>query len=156
MATFSSPSAEVLNLPRVKSRSRYFFPVLSILMIAVVFTGFWPSYFGPLITQGRVVRPLIIHLHGAIFLGWMALYRAGHSCCYWKGSRPSKARNAWHRVWLVGGGNGPDCGVRRTCSSRSGGRVGCRSRCRIPSDSDRRYGSVRRFLWSRDRLPPET
>ena len=73
MATFSSPSAEVLNLPRLKSRSRYFFPVFSILMIAVVFTGFWPSYFGPLITQGRVVRPLIIHLHGAIFLGWMAL-----------------------------------------------------------------------------------
>ena len=76
MATLSSAPAEVLNIPKSKSDSRYFFSALSLFMIAVVFAGFWPSYFGPLITQGSVVRPLVIHLHGAIFLGWMALLMA--------------------------------------------------------------------------------
>ena len=38
----------------------------------MVVVGFWPSYFGPLM-RGGVTRPWIIHLHGAVFSGWMAL-----------------------------------------------------------------------------------
>jgi hypothetical protein len=38
----------------------------------MVIRGFWPSYFGPLLAGG-VTRPWIIHLHGAVFGGWMVL-----------------------------------------------------------------------------------
>jgi hypothetical protein len=41
-------------------------------MVAIVLVGFWPSYFGPLL-HGNVTRPLVIQLHGIIFVGWMAL-----------------------------------------------------------------------------------
>jgi len=41
----------------------------------MVVRGFWPSYFGPLVSGG-VTRPWIIHLHGVIFVGWMALLLA--------------------------------------------------------------------------------
>lgn len=41
-------------------------------MIVIVVVGFWPSYFGPLL-RGNVTRPLVIQLHGLVFVGWMAL-----------------------------------------------------------------------------------
>ena len=41
-------------------------------MTALVFVGFWPSYYGPL-THGAAHAPLILHVHGVIFIGWMAL-----------------------------------------------------------------------------------
>jgi len=54
----------------VRSRSLYL--GLSAFMIALTFAGFWPSYFGPLL-RGEAARPWLIHLHGAVFVGWMAL-----------------------------------------------------------------------------------
>jgi hypothetical protein len=52
-------------------RSR-FYVGLAALMVAMVLVGFWPSYFGPLL-RGNVSRPLVIQVHGLIFVGWMAL-----------------------------------------------------------------------------------
>jgi hypothetical protein len=52
-------------------RSR-FYVGLAALMVAMVLVGFWPSYFGPLL-RGNVSRPLVIQVHGIIFVGWMAL-----------------------------------------------------------------------------------
>src|SRR5262249_15491753 len=48
---------------------------LTFLLIAVVVRGFWPSYFG-LLLRGDVRRPWVIHLHGAVFSGWMVLLLA--------------------------------------------------------------------------------
>ena len=48
---------------------------LTFILIAIVIRGFWPSYFG-LLLRGGVSRPWIIHLHGAIFSGWMVLLLA--------------------------------------------------------------------------------
>ena len=31
-----------------------------------------PSYFGPLL-RGDIARPLVIQIHGIVFVGWMAL-----------------------------------------------------------------------------------
>jgi len=42
-------------------------------MSVTVVVGFWPSYFGPLLLQGNALRPWVIHLHGVVFIGWMAL-----------------------------------------------------------------------------------
>jgi len=41
-------------------------------MTALVITGFWQSYYGPLL-RGAASRPWLLHLHGAIFIGWMVL-----------------------------------------------------------------------------------
>ncbi len=59
---------------RVPARSRIhrFYVAVTFLLIAIVARGFWPSYFGPLV-NGGVTRPWVVHLHGAIFSGWMAL-----------------------------------------------------------------------------------
>ena len=65
-------SHRVASPARVESRSRALYLVLTLFMIIVVIAGFWPSYFGPLL-RGAAPRSWIIHLHGAVFTGWMAL-----------------------------------------------------------------------------------
>src|SRR5262245_12556425 len=54
---------------RVKTR---FYVGLTAFMVGIVVVGFWPSYFGPML-RGNVARPLVIQLHGLVFVGWMAL-----------------------------------------------------------------------------------
>jgi hypothetical protein len=56
------------------SRSRFYVGI-SVAMIAIVVTGFWASYFGPML-RGTVARPWVIQLHGAVYVGWMALLLA--------------------------------------------------------------------------------
>ncbi len=60
---------------RTVSRPRRFYLAITLILIAMVVRGFWPSYFGPLVSGG-VTRPWIIHVHGVIFVGWMALLLA--------------------------------------------------------------------------------
>lgn len=55
-----------------RRRSHQFYVGLTLFLVATVVTGFWPSYFGSLLSGG-VNRPLVMHLHGAIFTGWMVL-----------------------------------------------------------------------------------
>ena len=35
--------------------------------------GFWPTYFGPLVT-GTIAQPLLIHIHATVFTGWLVLF----------------------------------------------------------------------------------
>ena len=60
---------------RTLPRPRTFYLGITLILIAMVVRGFWPSYFGPLLSGG-VTRPWIIHLHGMIFVGWMGLLLA--------------------------------------------------------------------------------
>ena len=53
-------------------RGHQFYIGITLFLIATVVTGFWPSYFGTLLSGG-VARPMVMHAHGAIFTGWMAL-----------------------------------------------------------------------------------
>jgi hypothetical protein len=53
-------------------RSHQFYLGLTLFLVAAVVRGFWPSYFGTLL-GGGASRPLVMHVHGAIFTGWMAL-----------------------------------------------------------------------------------
>ena len=45
---------------------------IAVGVAALVAWGFWPSYFGPL-SRGQANRPWIIHVHAAVFLGWVGL-----------------------------------------------------------------------------------
>jgi hypothetical protein len=69
----SYPAAILGAPPHTRARRpKWFFNALAVLMTATVVAGFWPSYFSPLL-RGAAQRPWVIHLHGAIFAGWMAL-----------------------------------------------------------------------------------
>lgn len=72
MSTISTPPVAVADR-RATARARpRFYVGLAGFMAAIVLVGFWPSYFGPLL-RGNVTRPLVIQVHGIIFVGWMAL-----------------------------------------------------------------------------------
>ena len=55
-----------------RERGRKFYVAMSILLVVMIVVGFWPSYFGPLM-RGVTEAPWILHLHGAIYMGWMFL-----------------------------------------------------------------------------------
>jgi hypothetical protein len=43
-----------------------------IIILSIVVVGFWPSYFG-LIFSGNLEAGFVVHLHNAVFLGWVLL-----------------------------------------------------------------------------------
>jgi len=71
VSTIASPDLAVAHRTTGRVRSR-FYVGLAAFMVAIVLIGFWPSYFGPLL-RVNVARPLVIQLHGIIFVGRMAL-----------------------------------------------------------------------------------
>jgi len=52
---------------------RPLYVVLSVLMGAIAIIGFWVTYFGPL-ARGTHNQPLLIHVHAAVFVGWLMLF----------------------------------------------------------------------------------
>lgn len=78
--TQSDPITASVDRKQETSSSRLFFVGMALLLTAIVFIGFWPSYFGPLLSgeapghpQGMIETSWIMHLHGTVFMGWMAL-----------------------------------------------------------------------------------
>lgn len=58
--------------------SSSFFIGVALFLMVVAFLGFWPSYFGPLLQGEEItmrlptrIQPWVIHLHAALFMGWM-------------------------------------------------------------------------------------
>lgn len=49
-----------------------FYVSLAVLMTGLVLVGFWPSYFGVLLSGGEYERHWVFHVHAVVFLGWMA------------------------------------------------------------------------------------
>ena len=58
--------------PTVKLK-RTFYVGLSLFCALIAFVGFWPSYFGPALV-GTFEHPAIIHIHAAVYVGWLALF----------------------------------------------------------------------------------
>ena len=50
-----------------------FWLAMCALMAITILIGFWPTYFGPLIS-GSLAKQPIIHFHGGVFMGWIALF----------------------------------------------------------------------------------
>ena len=66
-----------------------FWMILSALMVITALVGFWPTYYGPLIAgtlEAQCADPRlaykqcfsrpIVHFHGIVFMGWIALFTA--------------------------------------------------------------------------------
>lgn len=73
-----SPSVLAAPLPRTPARARGraargFYLGLALLMVAMVVAGFWPSYYGRLATGAVPQAHPVVHVHGAVFSGWMLL-----------------------------------------------------------------------------------
>ncbi|HKO67105.1 MAG TPA: hypothetical protein VJU53_04790, partial [Burkholderiaceae bacterium] len=54
-------------------RRSYFYLTLPVLMVAMAVVGFWPQYYGRLLTGNALdVGPshVLVHLHSSLFLGW--------------------------------------------------------------------------------------
>ena len=52
-----------------------FYVGVALLVTAIAFVGFWPTYFGPLFA-GTVDKLPVIHVHAAIYVGWLAIFIA--------------------------------------------------------------------------------
>ena len=59
-----------------RSRPRLFFVGMALFMTTVVFLGFWPTYFGPLLVGAGFDGHWILHVHAFIYMGWMAVLLA--------------------------------------------------------------------------------
>ena len=57
---------------RVRTGWRVYWPI-ALLSIAIALLGFWPTYFGVLLLSGSVHTLPIIHVHAAVFSGWLVL-----------------------------------------------------------------------------------
>ncbi|HKR37305.1 MAG TPA: hypothetical protein VJT10_20825 [Steroidobacteraceae bacterium] len=66
-------AGSVVPRPAVKAK-RVFVP-LAVLAAVMAFVGFWPTYFGPVLA-GTDRHGLLIHLHAAVFVTWLALFTA--------------------------------------------------------------------------------
>ena len=78
VAGSSAPPVLAAPLPRLPARSRRaglrgFYVGLALLMVGVVVAGFWPSYYGKVAAGTLPPLPWLVHLHGAVFTGWMVL-----------------------------------------------------------------------------------
>jgi hypothetical protein len=79
------------SIGRTKARRRgsSLYLVLPLLMLAMAIVGFWPQYYGRLLTgaalEGAALHPMV-HVHSSLFLLWLgiiafqaALVRSGHT-----------------------------------------------------------------------------
>jgi hypothetical protein len=59
--------------PRAAPRTRRVFVPLAMLAIAMALVGFWPGYFGPVLTEMKA-KTVLVHLHAVVFMGWLGLF----------------------------------------------------------------------------------
>ena len=68
MATVMTQPAMV----RPRASTRVYLPV-GVVCAVIAVLGFWPTYFGPLLLKGIPHPVPVIHLHAAVFMGWVIL-----------------------------------------------------------------------------------
>jgi hypothetical protein len=84
-----SQPRQFLYRPVNRKIERIFFAGMAILLCAVVFIGFSPTYFGAGLLRAPLPSP-ILHVHGAAFTLWMILFVIQSALI-------SARRVAWHR-----------------------------------------------------------
>ncbi|MBC8025750.1 MAG: hypothetical protein H7Y89_07150 [Steroidobacteraceae bacterium] len=71
MSTTLSSAPAATSPPSKRTRFSVYIP-LALLAAAIAIAGFWRSYFGALFS-GRSQAEWLLHLHAAVFMGWIAL-----------------------------------------------------------------------------------
>lgn len=71
--TLEAPSKPATAGTSPGTWKRRFHLLLTLVLIGMVVKGFWPSYYGPMLGGGSTSRAWVMHLHGAIYSGWMLL-----------------------------------------------------------------------------------
>jgi hypothetical protein len=67
------PKSAVRSPALLRSWDRRFYVLITLVLMAMVVRGFWPSYYGRIFNGGGAGRAWIMHLHGAVYTGWMLL-----------------------------------------------------------------------------------
>jgi uncharacterized membrane protein YozB (DUF420 family) len=70
----NASAEKIASPPARRTVERLYLPV-AVLATVMAFVGFWPTYFGPLL-RGTAHETLLIHVHGALHVGWLALFAA--------------------------------------------------------------------------------
>ena len=93
-------TSTTIPAPRTSAlQRRRFYIGASLLMGLIAVVGFWPTYFGPLVT-GTIKQPLLIHIHATVFTGWLVLFLA-------QAVLAATKRVSWHlRLGKIGIGYG--------------------------------------------------
>lgn len=74
----ATEAAVAAPVARRRGRSR-FYVGMALLMIAIALTGFWPRYYGQLLSPAGLdsrSSHLLIHLHSTLFMGWLVMLLA--------------------------------------------------------------------------------
>jgi hypothetical protein len=62
------------TVPIARRRKSFLHVGLSLLTAAIVLVGFWPEYYGSLLRNAAVDRPVVVHAHAVVFSGWLVLF----------------------------------------------------------------------------------
>ena len=73
-ATRAAAGVAMIGPTKRRVRPR-FYVGMAILLIVLAVAGFWPQYYGPLLTGGELqLRHWAVHVHSSIFLVWLVLF----------------------------------------------------------------------------------
>lgn len=64
------------TVPIARRRKSLLHVGLSLLTVVIVLVGFWPTYYGSLLRNVSIHRPIVVHVHALVFTGWLALFVA--------------------------------------------------------------------------------
>ena len=59
-----------------RGKRTYFYLALPVLMLAIALIGFWPQYYGRLLSGSALdigSSHVLVHVHSSLFLGWLAI-----------------------------------------------------------------------------------
>lgn len=65
-----------LSVAPPRGRRTYFYLALPVLMLAIALIGFWPQYYGRLLSGSALdigSSHVLVHIHSSLFLGWLAI-----------------------------------------------------------------------------------
>ena len=63
-------------IARQRGRRTYLYLTLPVLMLAIALIGFWPQYYGRLLSGSALdvgSSHVLVHIHSSLFLGWLAI-----------------------------------------------------------------------------------
>jgi hypothetical protein len=71
----------------------------AVLMSVLVVAGFWPTYLWPLFSGGDIPGSPLLHVHAAVFFGWMAILIRQTWLVARRRSREHIDRGPWGFAW---------------------------------------------------------